>query len=451
MPYTQTTWSSLQSSLQQRLDKPAQFYTNSGTYPEITLYLKEALRTWNCFANRYRDRLTFNTTSGVAWYNLQTVTPTNPATNFLARTVTDRDLVAEIQLHLLEPATPTAWSGTDMFTLADVVGNLQTTRDQFMVDTGVEQLRTVAPLAIPVTGRFDMPQDVIDIRRLEWVSVAGVRSHLWKTDEWASQSYNPGWQSAGPTDPPSTYSTILTHPLGVQLIPYPAVPGQIDSLTVNSGATLNPVTPVLMGIPDDWAWAVKYGAMATLLSQENQARDPERARYCEQRYNDGINLANLAPVIMRAQIDGVDVPVTSIHDLDSNNAGWPNLTPGTPTIVGISQYILAVSPPPNAGPHSITVDVLRPAPIPVLGTDFVTLGLEELDAILDYAHHIATFKEQGVEFKATTHQYEEFIRLAATYNDRLNANAFFREVLENRSQVEQVMRPRVDPLGESRG
>ncbi len=445
MPYTATTWSQLQAALQARLDKPAQFYSNSGTYPEVTIYLREALRVWNCFANRYRDRITFNTTSGVAWYNLHTVTPTNPPTNFLAKTVTDRDLLAEIQLHLLEPASSPAWTGTDMFTLSDVVDNLQTSRDQFMVDTGVEQVHATLGV-VPVVGRFDMPQDVIDVRRLEWINAAGTHTHLWRSDEWASQSYNPGWQSAGPIDPPSTYSTILTHPLGVQLAPYPALPGQVDYVSVNSGATLNPATPVLIGIPDDWAWVVKWGAMATLLGQENQARDPDRAQYCQDRYEHGIQLANLAPVVMRAQIDGVDVPVTSIHDLDANNAGWPNLTSGTPTIVGCTQYLIAVSPPPDAGPHSITVDVLRTAPIPALGGDFVTLGQEELNAILDYAHHIATFKEQGMEFKATQVMYQDFIREAMVYNDRLNASAFFREVLENRSQVEQVMRPRTDPI-----
>ena len=446
MGYTHTTWTQLQNALQARLDKPAIFYSNVLPYPEITIYLTEAIRVWNCFANRYRDRITFNTSNGVAWYNLHTVTPTNPATNFLAKTVTDQQLLAEIQLHLLEPTNSPNWGGSDMFQLSDVIDNLQTSRDQFLVDTGIEQTRAVSPLAVPVTGRFDMPQDVIDVRRLEWVSVGGVHSHLWRTDEWAAQSYNPGWQSTGPTDPPSTFSTILTHPLGVQLIPYPAVPGQIDYLAVTSGAVLNPATPILMGVPDDWAWVVKWGAMATLLGQENQARDPQRAKYCQDRYEHGVQLANLAPIVMRAQIDGIDVPVTSIHDLDANNAGWPNLTPGTPTTVGASMYMIAVSPPPDAGPHSITLDVLRTAPIPTLGTDFVTLGPEELNTILDYAHHIATFKEQGVEFEATQIMYQDFIREAANYNDRLNASAFFREVLEDRSQIEQVMRPRVDNL-----
>ena len=438
-PYAQTTWSTLQTQAQNRLDTKGIFYTNAGLYPEITLYLREALRVWNCLSNHYRERFTFNTTTNLAWYDLHNQVG-NPA-NLMAKTVLDTDLVAEIQLHLMETVSPNIWIGTDMFTLDLVTQALQRRRDQFLLDTGVEQVRTVAALTIPAEGRFDMPHQVIDIRRLEWVNLAGTRTHLWRTDEWNAQAHNPGSWYLNPLDPPTQFSTILTHPLGVQLIPPAALDGQLDRLTVDSGAALNPTVGILMGVPDDWAWVIKWGAMADLLGLETQARDPERAAYCEKRYQEGITLANLAPIAMFGQINGIPVPVISLHDLDTHRPGWPNETAGIPDVIAVSQYMLAVAPPPNSNTISITVDVLRPAPIPATGATFVTLGLEELNAIIDYAHHIGTFKEAGGEFKATQRQYDNMVRLAALRNDRLNA-AFFREVLEDRAQREETRRPR---------
>ena len=73
------------------------------------------------------------------------------------------------------------------------------------------------------------------------------------------------------------------------------------------------------------------------------------------------------------------------------------------------------------------------------------LGPEQLDVILDYAHHIAAFKEAGAEFNATQRQLNNMIQLAGDHNNKLQALAVFREVFEDRSNREDLRRPRREP------
>jgi len=49
----------------------------------------------------------------------------------------------------------------------------------------------------------------------------------------------------------------------------------------------------LLPIPANLAWAVKYGIMADMLGKEGEAQDTKRAKYCESRFGEGIELAKM--------------------------------------------------------------------------------------------------------------------------------------------------------------
>src|SRR6185295_18094249 len=171
MPYSSTLLSDLLQRLQDRLDSKAIFFTNDqlSPYPEIQLYLKESIRFWNCLATKYRERFVFETVAGQAFYNLHAPLNNLNPSNLVAQTVTTQDLIAEMQFHLMEPLSPSVWTGTDMFTLEQVVNALQKRRDQFLVETGVEQEFDNGVFTVLGGGRFEFPEGVMDIRRLEWV------------------------------------------------------------------------------------------------------------------------------------------------------------------------------------------------------------------------------------------------------------------------------------------
>jgi hypothetical protein len=89
VPYVAPTLALFRTALAARLQDPTFVFWAAA---ELTVYIQEALRTWNIMAAWYRDRMAFNTTSATSFYDLGSV----PA-SLIPRTVTDRDVFQSIQ------------------------------------------------------------------------------------------------------------------------------------------------------------------------------------------------------------------------------------------------------------------------------------------------------------------------------------------------------------------
>jgi hypothetical protein len=260
------------------------------------------------------------------------------------------------------------------------------------------------------------------------------------SDEFASQANQPGWQQAPGT--PEAVSIVAPPPLQVQIIPPPGANGSCDLLTVNAGATLNPATGVPLGIPTNFAWAVKWGALALLLSQEGEDSDDFRAGYCRQRYEESCEVCRMMPVVMTAALNGVSVFPQSVGEFDAYRPTWAGSN-GPPDAIGTcGQNMIAVAPPPISTPISVTMDVVQNAVVPSADSDFVQIGREYFVAILDEAQHIACFKSGGDEFADTVPLHQNFIRAAANYNDRLKAMSIYLNSMGSQSEAEKKIRPR---------
>mgnify|MGYP001602838546 CR=1 FL=1 len=85
---------------------------------------------------------------------------------------------------------------------------------------------------------------------------------------------------------------------------------------------------------------------------------------------------------------------------------------------------------------------MRNAPVPTLGAEFIEIGREHINTILDYAHHLAAFKMGGQEFVDTFGLSESFIRQAMIYNERIEAAVRNAGVIAGISRQEEVQRPR---------
>jgi hypothetical protein len=218
--------------------------------------------------------------------------------------------------------------------------------------------------------------------------------------------------------------------LGLQIIPPPIDNGTLDLLTVD--------TSIVTSVPifNDFGWVIKWGAMADLLGQEGEANDPERSKYCQQRWDEGVQLAKIMSTVLRTSINGRTVQTCALFDFDAQQPDWQNsvldpttdaATPNTPAMAGPN--LLALYPVPDltlavpAGDHSITMDVVRNAIVPVDDGDFVQIERQFLSIILDYASHLATFKCQGGEFQATYEHYARMFQAAAQENARLMENS----------------------------
>jgi len=430
VPYAYYPLSQLLTDLALRLQDPNNVFWASA---ELTVYIQDALRTWNAMAAWYRDRFSFNTTDNVVWYNLSTQTGT-----LVPYTVTDTYLFEEIEYHLLEPPTAT-YSGSEMFTNQDLVNALQKRRDQFLLETGSVVTQQMVPGA--QTNRLQLPDYVIDVRRMAYLDSTGTYTLMWRSSESEANSFDYGWWTAPGS--PSGYSVVEPAPVVTQMIPTPVLPGSLDLLSINAGAALNPSVGVVLGVPDDFSWVVKWGALADLLTRDGQASDPTRAKYCQQRWIEGVRLAKLSTTAITGAIDGNNVPINSVFDMDTAYSGWQNNTPAPPSILGLAgMNMLAVADPPNTAAHSIQLDLLRNMPVPVLATDLIQVGREELDVITDYAEHLAAFKMGGAEFLATLPAYERMVALARKQNERWRAFSRFPEDEHDRGrrEMKQVKR-----------
>jgi len=429
--YAHLTLAAAKSQLATLLQDPGNvFWTDA----ELGVYIVEALRTWGVYSFYWKERGAFATVAATPFYDLPTQLPA-----LRGYTVTDTTLVQTLEYHLLEPPTGGAWTGTDQFDLTAVTNALQRRRNQFLVETGcrVDNFpQNVAPVSI---GRTVLSDDVIDLRRLAWFD-GTTYSSVEREDEWAIDAFSPSWPQ-NPTTP-YLYSVSVAPPLTVQLAPPPSNAGQLDICAVRTQANLNPAGGVLMNVPDDFTWIIKWGALADLMGSDGQARDPQRVAYCEQRWKEGITLARLSTSAMGVRVNDVPAALVSLNEMDEYSPGWQN-TSGAPTIAAMAGLNLVALADVADGAYGITMDVVRNAPVPTANGDQIQVGREELEAILSYAQHIASFKMGGEEFAITAPHYERLVKLASLKNERLLANAKDFEALMDKGQRrEEAFEPR---------
>lgn len=435
---TSPTLAQLRSQLAARLDD---YNSTFWLAAELDSLIREALSTWNAYSWFYRDRTTFASVAGQVFYDISgSGVLADPA--MLTPTVTDRQAINALQYALLEPIT-TNWTlntpaMTEMFVVSDLANALQWRRDQLLMETGLIQTHSTQAITANASGRFNLSDTTIDVRRATWLR-AGVYTSLVKTDDMSVNGFSTSSLTTA-ADPPISYSTILVQPVAIQLFPPPSLNGTLDLLTVKNPANLDPASSAGgLGIPDDLWWVAKWGALADLLGRDGQARDPLRAQYAQQRWQEGLMVAQMLPSVTAAYVAGSPVILGDIWSADGYASGWQNLTPAQPTGVLMGCWnTVALTPTPD-GVYTITVDLLRNMPLPAVDADVVQVGKEIVDVILDYAEHLACFKMAGQEFSASMPLYERFTRTAMTWNSRLRAQATLFKYLFDRQDVETRM------------
>jgi hypothetical protein len=441
--YDWITFAQAKQALAVRLDDSQNVHWSD---TELGLYINEALTVWQALTGYWRDRGTFNLTASQIFYDLPTLLKDSGGNLMLQMAVTDSDVLPLIQYHLLEPPT-IPWTGSTQFTLGEITSDLQDNRDNFLAETGAVVTHSIVNVPPAPIGRFQLDDHVIDVRRVAWLPTnPGTNlKHLplWMSDEFAANASLPGWNLNPET--PESYSIIGPRPLEVQLIPVPLDKGQCDLLTVRSGAALDPSIGIPLGIPTNYVWVVKWGALACLLSQDGEPRDEFRAGYCRQRYEEGCELARMMPVILTSALNEVQVFPQAIADLDGYRPDWAG-TDGVPDSVAcVGQNMVAIGPPPdNAMVYSFRADVVKNAVVPVTDGDFLQIGREYIDSLLNESQHLALFKSGGREFADTIPLHQDFIQSAANYNDRLKAMQIYLNTIAEQSNAETKARPRME-------
>jgi len=200
---------------------------------------------------------------------------------------------------------------------------------------------------------------------------------------------------------------------------------------VKSLPDLDPLTPAVLGIPDDFCWVLKYGVLADLFGTDGPGQDDARAAYCEKRWKEGITLARISNLVHLGQNAGIPTYIDSLTELNSGDPSWPSRTPGVPDFLAVAGNIIATGPRADAS-YNLPIDVMPK--IPIDPTGYVQFGPEVVAVILDLAQHLADLKEGAEEVQNSSRQFSNMVRLSATQNDRLRAQAQNFDALNDRSK-----------------
>jgi hypothetical protein len=440
--YTYLTQSQAVQQLANRLYDSNQVFWSPA---ELTSIHTESLRTWNALTSFWRGDFIFSTQANVTWYDLTDVT--NLPNTLRPFTLTDASLYPDIQFALLEPAVGVnPWIGAStQFSVADLTSALQRRRDEILSVTGCfTTKRNVGAVA----GRITLPDVVIDVRRMAYFPAIGVPSTMWPDDTWAEQSFAANYLQL-PAGTPFAYLLSTEPPISFDTDRAPNAAGSYELLTVESGGAVTPTTPTPLFIPDDWAHVLKWGVLADLLGRESNAKDSLRAGYCEQRYRMGLKLLAIAPALLALRIGNRVLQIDSVRSADLYRASWQAEAAGTPDMAFHSGLnLIALAAKPDAGPYSLTATVVENAPIPVNAIAKVQVARDELEAVLDYAQHIASFKMGGQEFLSTIPLFQRFMTQAQIYNSKLSEMGEYTSVLYALSQRQEQMAPRMTPASE---
>lgn len=399
--YTQYSMTSLIAEIAALIDDSTFIQWKS---QEIRYAIVEALRYWGSLTSYWRARGQFSTSANEPWYDLSVQLP-----DLRPRTVTFNDLILEIDYHLFELPSITGTGLSSQFNIVSIVQAIVRALNRFRMDAGLplkvsQQVITAAPDA-----RFFVSENLIYLRHGYWLdSVSGAWSPLRPTDAWPQDAYNPNWT----LEPglPFAFSQSVTRPLEVQLYPPPANDGTIEWLSANSESTLT----TTMDIPDEFSPAVKYAALADILSMDGESFDPRRSDYCDARYQQIVDIAKNHKSVARIQINGVPIGMSTLTMLDNAFPRW-RMNYGKPSNCGCDLDMLALSKVPDAI-YGVTADVLQSAPIPADDNEFLQIGREVIPIILDYAQHYLSFKLGGNEFFSVMPMYDGFMQSAKERN-----------------------------------
>lgn len=144
--------------------------------------------------------------------------------------------------------------------------------------------------------------------------------------------------------------------------------------------------------------------------------------------------------VRRVTFNGTPLSQISTPELDLGFGDWETTT-GTPEFWAPEGINLLALYPTTTG--TVVVEGTADAPWLNTGADFIDIGDDDLNAILEYTHHYLTFKEGGQEFTATMDDLKSFSEQAAGRNSRLRAAVFYRKYqgLDHESEQRRVETP----------
>jgi hypothetical protein len=202
--------------------------------------------------------------------------------------LTDQDLLDDIQRLVIEPPDLGVTWPSGFWTAAEVLGYLNQRQDRFLKST----LLVTSWLMAPVTAnqpQQNLPDGWLATRNA-FFDTGTASSPLLEYSRQEADLMASTWEST--PGPPSGYVSNEWATRQVLLIPTPIVSGWLHLFAALTG---NPFdgTGIWVTIPDEFTPYLIYGVLADLYGKQGRAFDPQRRDYCESRFQEGIDTAQV--------------------------------------------------------------------------------------------------------------------------------------------------------------
>lgn len=433
MAYSFLTLAQCRAELLSRLNSTgSDFWTTA----ELNEYISEALSFWNVLTQWWPSDFLFD-----ADQDSPTWLPINVSGSPRQRTYTESDLYSILLYHLLEPQlSGGTYVGTPQFDLSNLQVSAQNKLNEMMQKTTCNIQANTSLSILPNTNTVALPDTMLDVRRVRYEGVDGTTATLTRGDLLSFLRFSPTYRQTWGT--PARWDVLASPPLTLTFDKNPNQPNTLEMLVMEAAPTLDPASPVLLNIPNDWMWVLKYGVLADLLTNAPEATDQVRADYCQKRYEMGLQLMEALPWILDVSfVNEVSVDTPPVISKDRYSYEWqanPNTWPG---VVVAGMDLVALAPTPT-GNTSVRIRVVGNAPQPVDDASEIQAPRDVIDVLLDYAQHLAAFKQGGVDFIGTISLYENLVKYAQDTSSRLAKSGIFPSDIRPQVSRQDLNEPR---------
>ena len=396
---------------------------------ELEYHVRNAIREFQVLTDYWRSRLRLQVTANDVFYDLHA--------SLIPRTVRDTDILAQVGYHLLEYAGSGPYVSTSQFDIGMVQAALGQQSDRMLGETRLTITSQTLPGPSPTISRMTLNPSVIQIHRAEWQDTqSGQWSLLDRTDDISAFGFSFGWPQHSTI--PLAYAVSATPPFQVDLIPPPSAVGILSLLvTTSQGYTGAPAT---LKLCDDSTFALPWAVMASVLRQDSQSRDFQRADYARQRFEAALGVLKTFPCVLQSWPEGIQQPTSTLFDLDHWQSGWRNRRGAPEQVVLGGRNLVAVSPTPDAR-YDVPLDCIGNSPASGSSGASFSCADDIVTALVDNAYHAATFKLAGPEFLGTIGSYQAFLAVAQSYASRERAEAINWKQLQGVTELENKQVP----------
>lgn len=198
---------------------------------------------------------------------------------------TDSDQLIEVAQRVIDNVTFTS----GLWTVLEVANYFNQRQNRFNRDT--KMLLAHQPVAgVNGTAEYDLPDDWIATQRATWTQ-DGVTSPVTKSSRFEAAK---GLTAPTLSDRPIIFDDSSLGTRRVELFPTPTADGSLDVLyaCVLEVMAFDGSNDIF-DVPDEFVPFVTYGVLADMLSKQGRGMDLARAKYCEERYQEGVLIAGV--------------------------------------------------------------------------------------------------------------------------------------------------------------